>query len=293
MKLTVDEWVAVVDRAIQMVGEDHVALGTDFGELGGDRIGDGRVDSTGQINKGLVAGEFLQHGLGVGFVVEPQRDFCGDVAQSPPGVGRLGGFRLGVGQLLADLDRLEGQRPGLDGEGELVVVAVDERAAHGLLHVGDLELARRLGAQARSLGHLQREQLRGGDQQHEEHDGVADSMPEHEGCTAQTVFGHRLASPPRPRRALLVWLFLSRFRPTRAAASIVAKVIRDRQMVALHQQHPGYNWASNKGYGTPEHYSGLTLHGVTVHHRRSFAPIHNILYGDKSVDSTPSRFINV
>jgi ribonuclease HII len=78
-----------------------------------------------------------------------------------------------------------------------------------------------------------------------------------------------------------------------AAASIVAKVIRDRLMVALHQQHPGYNWASNKGYGTPEHYSGLMLHGVTVHHRRSFAPIHNILYGDKSVNSTPSRFISV
>ncbi len=77
-----------------------------------------------------------------------------------------------------------------------------------------------------------------------------------------------------------------------AAASIVAKVIRDRQMVALHQEHPGYNWASNKGYGTPEHYSGLKAHGVTVHHRRSFAPIYNILYGDKTVDSMPSQFIS-
>ncbi len=77
-----------------------------------------------------------------------------------------------------------------------------------------------------------------------------------------------------------------------SAASIVAKVIRDRLMVALHQEHPGYAWASNKGYGTPEHYSGLKTHGVTVHHRRSFAPIYNILYGDKCVDSTPSRIIS-
>jgi ribonuclease HII len=76
-----------------------------------------------------------------------------------------------------------------------------------------------------------------------------------------------------------------------AAASIVAKVIRDRRMVVLHAEHPGYNWARNKGYGTPEHYSGLRLHGVTVHHRRSFAPIYNILYGDKPVDSSAGRFL--
>jgi len=64
-----------------------------------------------------------------------------------------------------------------------------------------------------------------------------------------------------------------------AAASIVAKVTRDRLMIRLHHDHPGYNWCSNKGYGTPEHYSGLKRHGVTVHHRRSFAPIRQILSG--------------
>ena len=64
-----------------------------------------------------------------------------------------------------------------------------------------------------------------------------------------------------------------------AAASIVAKVTRDRLMIRLHQEHPGYNWCSNKGYGTPEHYSGLKLHGVTIHHRRSFAPIRVMLGG--------------
>jgi ribonuclease HII len=66
-----------------------------------------------------------------------------------------------------------------------------------------------------------------------------------------------------------------------AAASIIAKVTRDRMMVALHDQHPGYNWRSNKGYGTPEHYAGLKTHGITVHHRRSFAPVYHILYGDE------------
>ncbi|HVV26708.1 MAG TPA: ribonuclease HII [Rhizomicrobium sp.] len=76
-----------------------------------------------------------------------------------------------------------------------------------------------------------------------------------------------------------------------AAASIVAKVTRDRMMVALHDEHPGYNWKSNKGYGTPEHYDGLKAHGVTVHHRRSFAPIYNILYGDGSVDSINKTLI--
>src|SRR6185437_14732941 len=64
-----------------------------------------------------------------------------------------------------------------------------------------------------------------------------------------------------------------------AAASIIAKVTRDRIMTALHDAHPGYNWRSNKGYGTSEHYSGLKRHGVTVHHRRSFGPIRDMLTG--------------
>jgi ribonuclease HII len=65
-----------------------------------------------------------------------------------------------------------------------------------------------------------------------------------------------------------------------AAASIIAKVTRDRLMVRLHDEHPHYNWKSNKGYGTPDHYSGLKSHGVTVHHRRSFAPVRNIVLGE-------------
>jgi len=64
-----------------------------------------------------------------------------------------------------------------------------------------------------------------------------------------------------------------------AAASIIAKVTRDRLMIALHEQHPVYAWHRNKGYGTEDHMHGLAVHGCTPHHRRSFAPIHNILYG--------------
>jgi ribonuclease HII len=62
-----------------------------------------------------------------------------------------------------------------------------------------------------------------------------------------------------------------------AAASIVAKVIRDRLMVDLGQNHPGYGWERNAGYGTAEHQRGLAQHGVTAHHRRSFAPIAALL----------------
>ncbi|MBV8976056.1 MAG: ribonuclease HII [Alphaproteobacteria bacterium] len=70
-----------------------------------------------------------------------------------------------------------------------------------------------------------------------------------------------------------------------AAASIVAKVTRDRTMRALHDEHPLYGWVTNKGYGTEEHLAALLRHGPTPHHRRSFAPVHNILYGGNLEDS--------
>ncbi len=67
-----------------------------------------------------------------------------------------------------------------------------------------------------------------------------------------------------------------------AAASIVAKVTRDRIMVDLAQQHPGYGWEQNAGYPSKSHISALQNLGVTPHHRRSFKPVHNILYQAKS-----------
>ncbi|MEM6594369.1 MAG: ribonuclease HII [Pseudomonadota bacterium] len=62
-----------------------------------------------------------------------------------------------------------------------------------------------------------------------------------------------------------------------SAASILAKVTRDRTMRALAQQYPVYNWGKNMGYPTKEHISALEQHGVTPHHRRSYKPVHNIL----------------
>jgi ribonuclease HII len=58
-----------------------------------------------------------------------------------------------------------------------------------------------------------------------------------------------------------------------AAAAIAAKVARDRLMAELAADHPAYGWERNKGYGTAEHQAALARHGITIHHRRSFAPI--------------------
>ena len=63
-----------------------------------------------------------------------------------------------------------------------------------------------------------------------------------------------------------------------AAASIIAKNWRDQVMVDLAQQHPGYGWEANAGYPTKMHRQALQNLGVTPHHRRSFKPVHNILY---------------
>ncbi len=62
-----------------------------------------------------------------------------------------------------------------------------------------------------------------------------------------------------------------------AAASIIAKVARDRVMTALAAEFPGYGWEVNAGYPTASHRAALQHLGVTPHHRRSFRPVHNIL----------------
>jgi ribonuclease HII len=62
-----------------------------------------------------------------------------------------------------------------------------------------------------------------------------------------------------------------------AAASIVAKVTRDRMMVKLSRRYRRYAWDSNKGYGTREHAEAIKKHGVCTHHRRSFSPIDRAL----------------
>ncbi|MEL7165139.1 MAG: ribonuclease HII [Pseudomonadota bacterium] len=66
-----------------------------------------------------------------------------------------------------------------------------------------------------------------------------------------------------------------------SAASIVAKICRDRIMVDLAQQHPGYGWETNMGYPSKSHRTALENLGVTPWHRCSFRPVHNILYQEK------------
>ena len=62
-----------------------------------------------------------------------------------------------------------------------------------------------------------------------------------------------------------------------AAASIAAKVTRDRQMADLAERFPGYGWEHNAGYGTAAHKAALERQGVTPEHRKSYKPIRNIL----------------
>jgi len=64
-----------------------------------------------------------------------------------------------------------------------------------------------------------------------------------------------------------------------AAASVVAKVTRDRIMHGLARRYPGYGWATNVGYSTAEHCDGIGRLGVTPHHRRSFEPVRLALSG--------------
>jgi ribonuclease HII len=66
--------------------------------------------------------------------------------------------------------------------------------------------------------------------------------------------------------------------PSIAAASIVAKIRRDYVMQTLAQHYPEYGWEKNAGYPTKSHKEALQNIGVTPHHRRSFKPVHNILY---------------
>src|SRR5438552_784714 len=73
-----------------------------------------------------------------------------------------------------------------------------------------------------------------------------------------------------------------------AAASIIAKVTRDRIMVQLHELFPAYGFAQHKGYGTEDHLTALRAHGATPHHRRSLAPVRELfgLFQDEDLNSS-------
>ena len=63
-----------------------------------------------------------------------------------------------------------------------------------------------------------------------------------------------------------------------AAASIIAKIHRDRYMNFLSYKYPSYNWSSNAGYGTKKHIDEIQKKGITIHHRKSFEPIKSLIH---------------
>jgi ribonuclease HII len=75
-----------------------------------------------------------------------------------------------------------------------------------------------------------------------------------------------------------------------AAASVVAKVTRDRMMLELADTHPGYGFESHKGYGTPQHLAALTSLGPCPIHRRSFAPVAKFFGREKVVEVQGEMF---
>jgi ribonuclease HII len=94
--------------------------------------------------------------------------------------------------------------------------------------------------------------------------------PEEGGGTAVLVDGRRIRGFPYRHRALVDGDARCR---SIAAASVLAKVARDRLMRALDEDHPHYRFRSNKGYGTSEHLDGIRAHGLCAYHRRTFAPV--------------------
>src|SRR4051812_29542383 len=66
-----------------------------------------------------------------------------------------------------------------------------------------------------------------------------------------------------------------------ACASVVAKVVRDRMMLKLHQRYPLYGWDRNSGYASREHRAAIREHGLTPHHRKSWQSIQALLAGDQ------------
>ena len=101
-------------------------------------------------------------------------------------------------------------------------------------------------------------------------EGVLDAAGGAQACVARIDGNHLPRGLPCPAEA---WIGGDGRDRTIMAASILAKVTRDRAMVAMHEQWPQYGFAGHKGYGTPAHLAALAAHGPCAQHRRSFAPV--------------------
>ena len=88
------------------------------------------------------------------------------------------------------------------------------------------------------------------------------------------VDGNRLPKWPYEARAIVKGDLTE---PSIGAASILAKVQRDAQMLALHEQYPAYGFDRHKGYPTKDHLAALASNGVSPVHRRSFGPVRRLL----------------
>ena len=98
------------------------------------------------------------------------------------------------------------------------------------------------------------------------------------------VDGNRVPELPCPARAVVNGDALC---ASVAAASIVAKVVRDRIMAALAAAHPEFGWEHNRGYATPDHRRAIAEAGITCHHRRTFGTVRALLAPELPLTITP------